>query len=58
MLIQEQLSKNRIILDLDSKGAVCASVTSSTHERKSKTHITSRAGKLYLRHNRYGWLHF
>ena len=54
VLIQEQLSKNRIILDLDAKGAVCASVTSSTHERKSKTHITARAGRLYLRHNSLG----
>jgi len=54
VLIQEQLSKNRIILDLDAKGAVCASVTSSTHERKSKTHITSKQSKLYLRHNTLG----
>lgn len=54
VLIQEQLSKNRIILDLDAKGCVCASVTSSTHERKSKTHITARGGRLYLRHNTLG----
>ena len=39
ILIQEQLSKNRIIIDVDNKGEVGASVTSSTHERKSKTSI-------------------
>jgi DNA-directed RNA polymerase III subunit RPC2 len=37
ILIQEQLSKNRIIVDRDSKGNIRAAVTSSTHERKSKT---------------------
>ena len=52
--IQEQLSKNRMILDTDTKGHVTASVTSSTHERKSKTHVTLRAGRLYLRHNTLG----
>ena len=36
ILIQEQLSKNRIIIDVDAKGEVGASVTSSTHERKSQ----------------------
>ena len=53
ILIQEQLSKNRIIIDIDSKGQVVASVTSSTHERKSKTNIATRAGKIYLRHNTF-----
>ena len=53
ILIQEQLSKNRIIIDIDSKGQVGASVTSSTHERKSKTNIATRAGKIYLRHNTF-----
>lgn len=51
ILVQEQLSKNRILVDLDRKGLVCASVTSSTHERKSKTYVGVKAGKLYLRHN-------
>ena len=53
ILIQEQLSKNRIIIDIDSKGEVGASVTSSTHERKSKTNIVVKHGKLYLRHNTF-----
>ena len=38
ILVQEQLSKNRIIVEADSsKEVVQASVTSSTHERKSKS---------------------
>jgi DNA-directed RNA polymerase III subunit RPC2 len=53
-LMQEQLSKNRIILELDSKGNVSASVTSSTHERKSRTVIILRNGRLVLAHNTIG----
>jgi DNA-directed RNA polymerase III subunit RPC2 len=53
-LIQEQLSKNRIILELDGKGAVSSVVTSSTHERKSRTVIALRAGRLQLQHNTIG----
>lgn len=53
ILIQEQLSKNRIIVDTDSHGEVVASVTSSTHERKSKTNIIMSKGKIYLRHNAF-----
>ena len=54
ILIQEQLSKNRIIVDLDSKGQITASVTSSTHERKSKTNIVlSKRTCLALRHNAF-----
>ena len=53
ILIQEQLSKNRIIIDVDSHGEICASVTSSTHERKSKTNITMSKSKLFLRHNAF-----
>ncbi len=51
ILVQEQLSKNRILVDVDRKGAVCAQVTSSTHERKSKTYVVMKNGRLYLRHN-------
>jgi DNA-directed RNA polymerase III subunit RPC2 len=53
ILIQEQLSKNRIIIDLDPHGEVLASVTSSTHERKSKTNIAMCKGKMFLRHNAF-----
>ncbi|KAM9921608.1 hypothetical protein OXX59_006394 [Metschnikowia pulcherrima] len=52
ILIQEQLSKNRIIVEADEKkGLVQASVTSSTHERKSKTYVISKNDKIYLKHN-------
>lgn len=51
ILVQEQLSKNRIIVDMDRKGLPVASVTSSTHERKSKTYVVLKNGRLYLRHN-------
>ena len=53
ILIQEQLSKNRIIIEVDAKGEIGASVTSSTHERKSKTNIVVKHGKFYLRHNTF-----
>ena len=54
ILIQEQLSRNRIIIDLDSKGQVSASVTSSTHERKSKTNIVvGRKGQICMKHNAF-----
>ncbi|PKU37464.1 dna-directed rna polymerase iii subunit rpc2 [Limosa lapponica baueri] len=51
ILIQEQLSKNRIIVEADRKGTVGASVTSSTHEKKSRTNLIVKQGRFYLRHN-------
>lgn len=52
ILVQEQLSKNRIIVEADEKkGIVQASVTSSTHERKSKTYVIARNDRIYLKHN-------
>ncbi|GAA5989823.1 hypothetical protein JCM10908_002335 [Rhodotorula pacifica] len=52
ILVQEQLSKNRIIVETEpKKGLVQASVTSSTHERKSKTYVMTKHGKIYLKHN-------
>ena len=54
ILIQEQLSKNRVILEEDPKGEVCASITSSTHERKSKAYIFMKNGKIYLKNNTLG----
>ncbi|KAJ3509908.1 hypothetical protein NLJ89_g4971 [Agrocybe chaxingu] len=53
ILVQEQLSKNRIIVETDSaKGVVQASCTSSTHGGlKSKTYVATKKGKIYLRHN-------
>lgn len=48
ILIQEQLSKNRIIIDTDKKGCVQASVMSSTSMTKSKTIIKMEKEKIYL----------
>ncbi|KAL3700627.1 hypothetical protein R1sor_018649 [Riccia sorocarpa] len=42
ILIQEQLSKNRIIIDTDS------------HGKKSKTNLAVKHAKIYLRHNTFG----
>lgn len=53
ILIQEQLQKNRIIIDTDTAGNVVAAVTSSTHERKSKTTIVHKQGRMYLKHNAF-----
>ncbi|KAF9579226.1 DNA-directed RNA polymerase III core subunit ret1, partial [Lunasporangiospora selenospora] len=51
ILVQEQMSKNRILVDVDRKGFVQAGVTSSTMERKSKTYVGTKNGKIYLKHN-------
>ncbi|KAK6779042.1 hypothetical protein RDI58_025760 [Solanum bulbocastanum] len=53
ILIQEQLSKNRIIIDTDKKGSVQASVTSSTEKTKSKTIIKMEKEKVYLELNMF-----
>lgn len=52
ILIQEQLTKNRIIIEKDSKGII-ANVQSSTHVRKSRTTVLLKNGKLYLNHNTF-----
>lgn len=55
ILVQEQLSKNRVIVEKDEKKkTVLASVTSSTHERKSKTYVHCKHGLIYLKHNSLG----
>ncbi|KAL2514714.1 nuclear RNA polymerase C2 [Forsythia ovata] len=53
ILIQEQLSKNRIIIDTDKKNCVQASVTSSTEATKSKTVIKMEKEKIYLYLNQF-----
>ncbi|KAJ8774049.1 hypothetical protein K2173_009480 [Erythroxylum novogranatense] len=53
ILIQEQLSKNRIIIDTDKKGNITASVTSSTEATKSKTVIQMEKEKMYLCLNQF-----
>ncbi len=51
LLIQEQMSKNRIIIEKDPKKNFCAQVTSSTYEKKSRTTIIHNKDKFYLKHN-------
>lgn len=51
ILIQEQLSKNRMIVEMDRAGQVACQVTSSTHNQKTRTNVTSKAGRYYLKHN-------
>ncbi|PVV02283.1 hypothetical protein BB560_003269 [Smittium megazygosporum] len=53
ILVQEQLTKNRIIVELDKAEQVTASVTSSTHERKSKTYLFVKNKCIYLKHNSF-----
>ncbi|TKY68401.1 DNA-directed RNA polymerase III subunit RPC2 [Spatholobus suberectus] len=53
ILIQEQLSKNRIIIDTDKKGNITASVTSSTEKIKTKTVIVMENEKLWLQLNQF-----
>lgn len=50
ILIQEQMVRNRIILEEDGKD-VLATCNSFTHERKTKTTVVGKNGKYYLRHN-------
>ena len=54
ILVQEQLSKNRVILEDDHKGTLTASITSSTHERKSKSYVVLRHNRVTLRNNAVG----
>lgn len=50
ILIQEQLSWNKMLTE-DFNGTVQCQVTSSTHEKKSRTLVLSKHGKYYLKHN-------
>ncbi|CAG0885785.1 unnamed protein product [Cyprideis torosa] len=51
ILIQEQLSKNRMIVEEDKKGGITCQVVSSTHTQKSRTSILENKGKYFLMHN-------
>ncbi|KAF2734046.1 beta and beta-prime subunits of DNA dependent RNA-polymerase [Polyplosphaeria fusca] len=50
ILVQEQLNKNRVVVE-SAKGLIQASVTSSTHERRTKTYVIQKKGLMFLRHN-------
>lgn len=52
ILMQEQLSKNRIIIEKDSRGII-ANVQSSTHVRKSRTSLLLKNSKIYVNHNTF-----
>lgn len=50
--IQEQMAKNRIIIEVDPKTKnLCAQVTSSTYEKKSRTTVIQKDNRFYLSHN-------
>lgn len=51
LLMQEQLAKNRILIETDAKGELSAVVTSSSLERKSKTKLVMKKKLIYLCHN-------
>jgi DNA-directed RNA polymerase III subunit RPC2 len=52
IVIQEQMAKNRIIIEVDPKTSnLCAQVTSSTYEKKSRTTVIQKNDKFYLKHN-------
>ncbi|KAI3990045.1 hypothetical protein MKX01_013531 [Papaver californicum] len=53
ILIPEQLSKNRIIIETDKKGHLVASVTSSTEATKSKTVILMDKERIFLQLNAF-----
>ncbi|KAL9273937.1 DNA-directed RNA polymerase III subunit 2-like protein [Drosera capensis] len=53
ILVQEQLSNNRIIIDINKKGNLIASVTSSTAVLKSKTVVVMEKEKIYLELNKF-----
>ena len=50
-LIQEQMARNRILVEKDPKGFPSAAVTSSTDERKSRTVVGFKGDQIMLRHN-------
>ncbi|XP_065164885.1 LOW QUALITY PROTEIN: DNA-directed RNA polymerase III subunit RPC2-like [Atheta coriaria] len=52
ILIQEQLSKNRIIVEEGKYGIQCQ-VTSSTHEKKTRTLVFGKGNKYYMGHNTF-----
>lgn len=51
ILMHEQLSKNRVIIELDPKDNVSAAITSSTHDRKSRCNIFFKNQKVRYSNN-------
>ena len=52
-LVQENLAKNRIIVERDGKGDLVSIVNSSTHVSKSRTTIVLRNERVKLAHNSF-----
>ncbi|XP_044750758.1 DNA-directed RNA polymerase III subunit RPC2 [Coccinella septempunctata] len=52
ILIQEQLSRNKIIIEKADNQLRCE-VTSSTHEKKSRTTLFKKGNRYYLGHNTF-----
>lgn len=57
ILIQEQMSKNRMIVEQDKSGMLTCQVTSSTHNVKSRTNVNMKGGRYYLKQNLLGECH-
>jgi DNA-directed RNA polymerase III subunit RPC2 len=53
ILIQEQLSKNRMLVELDNDGDVMASVTSSGTQHKTISKVKYKKGIFQLAHNAF-----
>uniref|UniRef100_A0A914YXF3 DNA-directed RNA polymerase subunit beta n=1 Tax=Panagrolaimus superbus TaxID=310955 RepID=A0A914YXF3_9BILA len=51
VLMHEQMAKNRIMINRNSKKELVCEVLSSTSQRKSKTYIVNKKGKYYVQHN-------
>lgn len=52
-LVQENLAKNRILIEYDDKDCIRAVVNSSTHLTKSRTVVVLRNGRVKLKHNSF-----
>lgn len=55
MLIQEQISKNRIIVEMKDD-ILISQVTSSTHQNKTRTDVWLKNNKFYLKQNQFSEL--
>uniref|UniRef100_A0AC34FZU5 DNA-directed RNA polymerase n=1 Tax=Panagrolaimus sp. ES5 TaxID=591445 RepID=A0AC34FZU5_9BILA len=51
VLMHEQMAKNRIMINRNSKKELVCEVLSSTSQRKSKTYVVNKKGKYYVQHN-------
>ena len=58
ILIQEQVVRNRILLEEDSKGCTIAICNSATHERKTRTNVIGKGNKYSVRLNIFSEVSF